>query len=185
MPRTLALPAVALVLLLAGVAAGCGGDDENAAQEWADSVCSELDTWADSMTTAITGVMSQGLSISATDLRAAANQASAASSRLVEDLREIGPPETESGEQAQDELQQLTDDLEEHANNARDLVQDAPSSAAGLVEVTRSLLVEVGSAADQVEASLDSMGQLGDDLRTGFDESDTCTDLRDRDFAVG
>ncbi len=183
--RVLAIAAASLVAVLSVAAAGCGGDDQSGAEQWADSVCTDLNTWADSMTTAITGVMSQGLSVTSSDLRAAANQAQSATTRLVDDLREIGPPDTDSGEQAQQQLQQLGDSIEQHANKTRDLVQGASGSGAGIVATARSVLVEIGAAADQVKSALTSLQQAGGDIRDGIQASDACSQLQNRDFAGG
>ena len=185
MPRMLAIPLTALAVALSVVAAGCGGDDSSDAERWATDVCTDLNTWADSITTAITGVMSQGLSVTRSDLRTAANQAQNATSRLVDDLRAIGPPDTDSGEQAQQELQQLGDSIEQHANETRELVEGASSSGAGLVATARSVLVEIGAAADQLKTALNSFEQAGDDIREGIQASDACSQLRDRDFVSG
>lgn len=185
MHRGLAVAVASLVAALAVAAAGCGGDDQSDAEQWADSVCTDLNTWADSMTTAITGVMSQGLSITSSDLRAAANQARSATSRLVDDLRQTGAPDTESGEQAQQEVQQLGDTIEQHANKTRELVEGASGSGAGLVATARSVLVEIGAAADAVKGALTSIGQAGQDIRDGIESSDACSKLEDRDFASG
>jgi hypothetical protein len=184
-PRAFAVAAASLVAALSLLAAGCGGDDQSSAEQWADSVCTDLNTWADSMTTAITGVMSQGLSITSSDLRAAANQARSATSRLVDDLRQTGAPDTDSGEQAQQEVQQLGDTIEQHANKTRELVEGASGSGAGLVATARSVLVEIGAAADAVKGALTSIGQAGQDIRDGIESSDACSKLEDRDFASG
>ncbi|HEY1316952.1 MAG TPA: hypothetical protein VGF10_07035 [Gaiella sp.] len=185
MHRALAFVAVSLVAALSVAAAGCGGDDQSSAEQWADSVCTDLNTWADSITTTITGVMSQGLGVTRSDLRAAANQAQSATTRLVDDLRGIGPPDTDSGEQAQQELQQLGDSIEQHANKTRDLVEGASGSGAGLVATARSVLGEIGAAADQMKSALTSLQQAGDDIRDGIQSSDSCSQLRDRDFVTG
>ena len=186
MHRTLALPAAVLVAALALVAAGCGGDNASSSDQWADSVCTDLNTWADSVTTTITGVMSKGLGVTKSDLSAAANQTSSATSRLVDDLKAIGPPDTESGQQAQQELQQLGDGIEQHANKAKDLVNGASGSgAAGIVATARSLLVEISAAADQLKSALTSLEQAGQDIRDGIESSDSCQKLKNRDFASG
>ena len=186
MHRVLAIAAVTLVGGLSVAAAGCGGDDTSSAEQWADQVCTDLNTWADSITTTITGVMSQGLGVTKSDLSAAANQASSATSRLVDDLKAIGPPDTESGQQAQQDVQQLGDSLEQHANKARDLVQSGSTSGgAGLVTTAQSVLVEIGAAADQVKSALTSVQRAGEDIRDGVQSSDACQKLRDRDFASG
>ena len=183
--RLLAVAAVALVATLSVAAAGCGGNDTSSSEQWADQVCTDLNTWADSITTTITGVMSQGLGVSRSDLQAAGNQASSATSRLVDDLRQIGPPDTESGQQAQQDVQQLGDSLEQHANKARDLVQGGSGSGAGLVATAQSVLAEIGAAADEVKSTLTSLQQAGEDIRSGVEASDACQKLRDRDFASG
>ena len=116
---------------------------------------------------------------------AAANQASSATTRLVDNLREIGPPDTESGQAAQQQLQQVGDSIERHATKARDLVESGSSSGAGLVATARSVLVEIGAAADEVKGALSSLQQAGEDIRSGTEASDACSQLRDRDFASG
>ena len=147
MHRALSVAAVSLVALLSVAAAGCGGDDQSSAEQWANTVCTDLNTWADSITTAITGVMSQGLSVTRSDLRTAANQAQNATSRLVDDLRAIGPPDTDSGEQAQQELQQLGDSIEQHANKTRELVEGASSArSAGAPSPRRAPLASRAAA---------------------------------------
>jgi methyl-accepting chemotaxis protein len=186
MQRALALPVVSLVMLLSVVAAGCGGDDNaSRAQSWADDVCTELDTWATSVTTAIRNVMSQGAGVSKGDLRAAANQASSATSDLVDGLQQIGPPDTDSGDQAQQQVNQLGDQLQQNADNVRSLVEKAPTTLSGLVSTAQSVLVQIGTAADQVKSTLTALQQLGDALETGIEQSDSCTDLRNKDFSGG
>ena len=185
MHRIAAVAAVTLVGTLSVAAAGCGGTDKSSSEQWADQVCTDLNTWADSITTTITGVMSQGLGVTKSDLSAAANQASSATSRLVDDLKAIGPPDTESGQQAQQDVQQLGDSLEQHANKARDLVQSGSNSGAGLVTTAQSVLVEIGAAADQMKSALTSLQQAGEDIRDGVQSSDACQKLKDRDFASG
>jgi methyl-accepting chemotaxis protein len=183
--RALALPVVSLVMLLSVAAAGCGGDDTSSAESWANDVCTELDTWATSVTTAIRGVMSQGTSVTGADLKAAANEASTATSDLVDGLEQIDPPDTDSGDQAQQQLSQLGDELQQDADQVRSLVQNTPSSVSGLIATAQSVLGQIGTAADQVKATLTSLQQLGSDLRTGIDQSDACTDLRNKDFTGG
>lgn len=183
--RLLPLVGAILVLALSFAAAGCGSDDDESAEQWANDVCVELDTWADGITNTVTGVMSKGLSVTRTDLQAAANQAVAATDRLVDGLHEIGPPDTDSGEQAQDEIQQLADGLQQHAKNARSIVEDAPRTPAGAVAAGQAVLGEVGAAADEAQSTLDALRALGSDLRDGIEAASACTKLRERDFASG
>ena len=47
------------------------------------------------------------------------------------------------------------------------------------------MLVEIGAAADEVKSALSSLEQAGEDIRSGIEASDACSQLRDRDFATG
>jgi phage-related minor tail protein len=185
MQRALALPLVSLVMLLSLVAAGCGGDDTSDAEPWATDVCTELDTWATSVSTTIRNVMSKGTSVTSADLRAAATQASSATSDLVDGLQDIGPPDTDSGDEAQQQVNQLADQLRQHSDEVRSEVESAPSTVTGLVSAAQAVLAQIGTAADQVKSTLTSLQQLGDDLREGVEQSDACTDLRNKDFTGG
>jgi len=118
------VPLLAALALLCVTAAGCGGGDNgSSAESWANDVCTELDTWANSVSTAIRGVASQGLGVTSDDLKAAANQASSATTELVDGLQQIGPPDTDSADQAQQDVNALGDQLQQDANQVRDLVQ--------------------------------------------------------------
>jgi uncharacterized phage infection (PIP) family protein YhgE len=183
--RALAVPFVVLVLVLSALAAGCGGSDTSSTQSWANDVCTELDTWANSITTTVKGVMSQGTSVTGTDLKAAANQASTATSDLVDGLKGIGPPDSDSVDQAQQQVSQLGDELQQDADKVRSLVQTAPSGVAGLVSTAQAILAQIGTAADQVKATLTSLQALGSDVRDGIEQSDACNELRNKDFTGG
>jgi hypothetical protein len=126
-------------------AAGCGGDDQSGAEQWADSVCTDLNTWADSMTTTISGVMSEGLGGHEQRPSRRREPGLERDDPPRRRLREIGPPDTESGQAAQQQLQQVGDSIEQHATKARELVESGSSSSAGLVATARSVLVEIGA----------------------------------------
>ena len=81
--------------------------------------------------------------------------------------------------------QQVGDSIEQHATKARELVESGSGSGAGLVATARSVLVEIGAAADEVKSALSSLEQAGEDIRSGIEASDACSQLRDRDFATG
>ena len=110
---------------------------------------------------------------------------SQATSELVESLQAIEPPDTESGEQAQEELQQLGDDLERHADEVGKLVDGASDSGTGLADLGRSIVSEIGAAVDETESALRRLQDVGEELRSGIADSDACTRLRERDVAVG
>jgi len=182
--RSLLVVPLAAMLIASGCGGSGGGSSKSSAETWADGVCGSLNTWKSSVTDA--GASITGGSMSQDQVTSAVNQVKDATSKLSSDLKGLGRPDTESGQQAQQELQQLGDGIEQHANKARDLVDGASGSgAAGIVDTARSLLVEIGAAADQLKSALTSLEQAGQDIRDGIQSSDSCQKLRDRDFASG
>src|SRR5829696_2101279 len=103
---------LALPLVVAVVAAGCGGDDDTSATEqWAGDVCSAISGWttslretADSLTAGSIG--EDGIQTAVADVKAA-------TSTLADDLKSLGPPETESGDQAKEALDELASQIED------------------------------------------------------------------------
>ena len=43
--------------------AGCGGDEENASEQWAGDVCSELSTWVTDVEEVVTSLTANALSL--------------------------------------------------------------------------------------------------------------------------
>jgi len=100
--------ALASLLVLAVLAAGCGGGggkDTTSAQDWADGVCSAINTWTDSLSSA--GQSLSGGNLSKDSLESAAGDVKDATSQLKDDLSGLGTPDTKSGDQAK----QTTDEL--------------------------------------------------------------------------
>jgi hypothetical protein len=112
MRRTLAL---ATIVVAAGLAAaGCGGGDEEssattAATEWADGFCTAFTSWTDDLQQIgdeLTASPSQDA------LGQAADDVKTATDTLLDDLRALGTPDTESGQEVKDSIDQLSTTLE-------------------------------------------------------------------------
>src|SRR3989304_2585649 len=93
------------VAALALLAAGCGGSDESTSasptDEWADGFCTAITTWTDSLTS-VTDQFNSPSSLSTSPLEDAANDVKSSTQTLVDDLKALGAPVTESGQAVKD-----------------------------------------------------------------------------------
>jgi len=179
-PRHLGLLAVALALATTPVLAGCGGGEESASEQWADDVCTELSTWVTEVEEAVTSLTADALSLDEAAVQAAIEDVDSATDELVGGLAELEPPETEAGEQARNELDelgtQLTDQVEEVEGAAE-------TGSLGLVPVTAAL----ATAAAAVGSTFESLQSLdaGGDLRDGFEHASSCDSFRQQADTIG
>src|SRR5688572_16676197 len=98
MRRTGILLVVSALLL----AAGCGGADESSAEAWADDVCGSLNGWFLDVDAALEGLTDEGLQLDGADVDEAVEAVGDATDELGNDLDELEPPETESGQEAEE-----------------------------------------------------------------------------------
>ena len=163
-----------VIALLAALAlAGCGGSDkgsesntttQSAAEKraaYADSLCSALATWKDSLTSVSSTF--QGGNLTKEKLQEAATTVSDANKKLADDVKSLGTPEI-AGPQAKASLNTLTNELESSA--------DKIEQAAKGVSNTQQALAAVSTAS----AAL---------LKMSTDISTTITELQSLDVAEG
>jgi len=165
------------VLALALAAAGCGGDDSNdAAQQWADGVCTDLNTWLTNVQSAVKEVTDQGLSIQRSDIQSAVDQASAATDELVSSLEEQGTPDTDSAQQAKSQLDDLTTELQQQVDN----VQQATASDAGTLQLAQTVASAASASAAAAKSTFESIKAIdAGELKSAFEDSDACNSLQD------
>ena len=170
-----------LAVLAAGVllAAGCGGgdDDTPAATEWADSVCSAMSTWIESVSSATESLGAGGLSEDG--LENAVDDVREASETLADDLQDAGRPDTEAGQEAEALLDGLADDVDQNRQELESAIEgvSAPSDVLNAISLITGTL---STMAEEVASAFEQLGQLdaADELETAFEESDECTALR-------
>jgi hypothetical protein len=161
-------------------AAGCGGDDggQSATEEWADGVCSAFLDW----TTTVSSVgdsLQEG--VSRESIETAADDLTGATEQLVDDLRGLGRPDTEAGQQAQDSLEELSQTLEDDLNEIESAVEGS-SGLSGAAEALSAVATTLTSMGAAVTRTFQELGQLdaADELEQSFEQSDACTDLTER-----
>ena len=177
-----------LILSVAIVAAGCGGSGSSsssetsgtessatAADDWANSVCEAFVTWNNSITDAGQGIKDNP---SEEGIRTAGDDIQSATQTLADDLRGLGKPDTESGQQAKDTIDQLATNLDTSLQKISDAMDNA-SGAAGAVTAASTIgtsLVEMG---DHVSTAFQQLQDLdaGGELQSAFEQADSCAGL--------
>src|SRR6266550_7083287 len=129
-----ALLAISSLVVLAALAAGCGGggggsSDTKSAQDWADGVCSAINTWSDSLKSA--GQSLSGGNLSKSSLESAGNDVKDATAQLKDDLSGLGKPDISSGDQAKESIDTLSGNIQDGVDKIDGAIKDAQSG--GLV----------------------------------------------------
>ena len=180
---TKAAGSMTLLVVLALSVAACGGDGESASEEYANGVCSSLSTWVTDVQETVQSLTDAGLAITREDVQTAFDETRDATDALANDLEELGPPETEDGQEARQQLDGLSTQLRQQL----DVIQEAIDSGGGLTAIAASVSTAVAAAANAVNTTyqnlqgLDPAGELGD----AFDSSDDCESLRGQLDEIG
>jgi hypothetical protein len=169
--RLAVLPLLVVAIILA---AGCGGDDDDqsSSQAWADDFCSSAADWR----TTLEGIVSDFDSpsdLNADAIEEAVDEGLDATESFVEDVRALGAPDTEAGEEVRgivddmaSSVESTADDLGETLGDSSSL-QDLLAAAPQVVAAVEGLQQELRSSLDQLEA-LDT-GELREELDSNED----------------
>jgi hypothetical protein len=175
--------ALVLTVTLAFAAAGCGGSDPSAEEEWAGDVCSSLSEWQDQIEQSATDIREQIRSPGADTLATIESElggAADATNKLADDLQSLEAPDTEGADQAKQELDALGTQLESTVTNAKETIDSLPEDAS-LTEVAKALaplLPSLQNLATTASNALTIVQETGSELKTGFEQADSCERYR-------
>ena len=175
--------ALVLMTLLALAAAGCGGSEPSASEQWAGDVCSSVSDWQDQIEQSAAGIREQIQSPGADTLSAIESEiqdAADASTQLADELRSAEPPDTDAGEQAQREIESLATQVEDTVDKTKETIDNLPENAS-LTEVAQAvgpLLPSIQALATNVSVTIKSVKERGSELKEGFDKADSCEKFR-------
>ena len=167
-----------LAVILALVAAGCGGDDAepetSATTEWASGLCDAVTSWTDDLEAA--GDDLSSLSVEA--LRDAASDVDSATERFLDDVRGLGTPDTEAGTEARDVVEALADTVEAEKQEIEDAVDDASgiTGVTSAISAVAASLTAMGEAFEQTFERLEDLDADGE-LEQAFEDADSCDEL--------
>ena len=178
--RHLGLLAIVVALVTMPAVAGCGGNEESASEQWAGGVCTQLSTWVTNVEDAVRSLTENPLSLDQAAVQAATEDVKGATDDLVDGLADLGPPETEDGDQARSELDDLGTQLQQQLE---DIEQSADAGSLSLVTVTSA----IGTAASAVRSTYESIKSLdsGGELRDAFESADSCDSFRQQVDTIG
>ena len=167
---------LSLVVVVAALAAGCGSDKPPTTAEWADGVCSSISTWEESLKSAAEPLTSGD--ISKDSIQTAADDAKSATDTLTSDLKDLGKPDTEVGQQAQDQIDTLTSQLQADVDTIKSAAEGV-SGVSGIPAAVATATTTVTTMKTQVEATITSLKQLDakGELTTAFQQSSSCQQL--------
>lgn len=179
------LARLALVGALA-LTTGCGGSSDGeqqpqqtATEAWADDVCSSVSNWIVSVEHS-QAMLGDKSNLTAGNVRHALKFVADATSAFVADLKDIGPPDTEAGQAAAQQLSTLSDELQKQS----DVVTSALDQSSGNLQELLAQLSAVSGALSTMVAdttkSVNDIRQLDGaaELESAFQDSPTCQQLR-------
>ena len=170
----------AAVAALALVAAGCGGSDssnEDPTAAWASGFCSAVTGWTDELQT-VTSQFSDPSNLSEDGLQSAAEDVQSATSELVDELRALGAPETESGEEVQSALDSLSTTLDSEAANIDETVQGI-SGITGIPSAITAVTASLSAMGSAFSSTLQTIedADAENELQTALEDSPECADI--------
>jgi hypothetical protein len=174
--------AVALVLLVLslGFAAGCAGDDEPDQSEtaaWAETFCTATLDWTNELRR-IADDLGNLASLSSASIEQASEEARAATDEFTAEVRDLGSPGTEGGDEIESSLETLADDVDGEAEEIEDALEDL-DGLAGLATAGREVAASVSAmfvSLERVFETVDSADPAGE-LQTAFEETDACDEI--------
>jgi len=171
---------LACVASLSFVAAGCGGDDEPSTRgspvQWADGFCAAVTSWTDELR-AIGDRFDDSSSLSLDTVEEAAGDARDATQTLLGDVRALGRPDTESGQQAVDELDELANDLESSVDRIEEEVAGA-SGITGAISASAVVVVEVAKMGVAVQSTRSTIeADVSRELQDAFAQAGCCSEI--------
>jgi hypothetical protein len=169
-------------IVIAAIAMRLSDDGPQTTEEWAGEVCTSLSDWRDSITS-LADVTGEPLT--ADTLRDKLGDADDATADLVTQLRELGPPDLEAGDELQQQLDESADELESSFDALRDSADaaaEAPPSEflqqlAGLASDFAALQTAISSTVTSLENA--NVGQESKaELEQAFADAPSCQSLR-------
>jgi ABC-type transporter Mla subunit MlaD len=178
---------LAVLILSAAILAGCGGGSDSssgasgtessatAADDWANSVCEAFVAWNNSITDAGQGIRDNP---SEEGIKTAGEQIQTATQTLADDLRGLGRPDTESGQEAKDTVDQLATNLDTSLQKINEAMDNA-SSATGAVTAASTIGTSLVEMADQVSTAFQQLREIDaqGELQSSFEQGDSCAGL--------
>ena len=184
MPRRSLLGIAVVVMAVAAAGCGGGGDEGVSAEEqWAGEICTNIDSWRTEVE-AITRNTADALTqpgATREDLESGIQDGLDATKELADELRASVPPDTPEGAEAKTEVNAFLDDVRTADDRVRNALADLPEGA-GLAQVVTQLAGLATTLQSTIEggrALVEDLTDLGGALKDGFENAESCKQLRE------
>jgi hypothetical protein len=173
--------ALAPLLALAVLAAGCGGGGGSSSstkspEEWANGLCSAINTWTDSLTTASQSVT--GGNLSENSLKQAASDLEDSTAQLKDDLDGLGKPDLESGDKAKEDVDTLSSNISDGVDKIDGAIKDVQNGG-GIVNAVTTVTSTISTMGNQVQTTFNELKNLdpAGELKSAFENASSCNSL--------
>ena len=176
--QSLVVVAASLVFVAAGCGSSGGGSttttSASATEAWASGVCSSLTTWQAAIKSAAGSVKSDPTK---SGLQTAAKDAKSATETLSSDLKGLGKPDTQAGQQAKDSLDQLSTSLQKDVTTIENAVKGVSgvSDVLAAVSTVTTTLATMGTQVKTTFADIQALDK--GELKKAFASSSACDSL--------
>lgn len=174
----------AALLAIMAVTSACNDsadsqDQQSATEAWAGDVCSTAGNWLDAITDA-QAALTDTANLSAETLRGAFDGVVTATDALITDLGDLGPPDTEAGDEAAAQVSTLSDQLDEQRAAISAAMDQDGGSVQGLLSQVSTVTGAIAAMLTDVSTAIDNLRQLqgADELEQAFQDASTCQELR-------
>jgi hypothetical protein len=172
-----------LAIVIAAIAVRLSDDGPPTTDEWAGSVCTSLSDWRDSIASLADD---DGEPLTADSFREKLDDADAATSDLVSELRDLGRPDLEAGDQLEEQLDESTaqlessfDTLKENAEEAADVpASEFLQQLPGLASDFAALQTAIATTASTL-ANADVPEESKAELQQAFADAPSCQSLQE------
>ena len=170
-------------IVIAAIAMRLSDDDgPQTTEEWASEVCTSLSDWRDSITSL---AEISGEPLTADTLRDKVGEAEDATSDLVTQLRDLGRPDLEEGDELQQRLDESAEELESRFDDLKESAEaaaDAPASE--LLQQLAGLASDFAALQTAISATVSSLekANIAEDskaeLQQAFADAPSCQSLQ-------
>ena len=180
MIKTLLTSAVAVLAL---AATGCGGSSSDTTttasptDEWAAGFCTAVTTWTDSIKS-VGDELKNPSSLSQDGLQSAADDVKSATTQFVDDVKGLGAPDTESGEEIKTSVDELSTTLETESADIETAAQGVSSvtDLPGAITTVSKSLSAMGTSFSSTLSTIQNADAKGE-LQTALQDSPECASI--------
>jgi methyl-accepting chemotaxis protein len=144
---------------------------------WASDFCGAVTSWTDELQS-ITSEFSDTSNLSTEGLQSAADDVESATQSLIDELRALGAPPTDSGDDVKSALDDLSSTLENETSSIEETAQGV-SGLTGIANAISSISTSLAAMATSFSTALTTIedADAGGELQSALEDSPECADI--------